>query len=147
VNDALVTQNPRNMFVTLLCAVYEPGSRKLTYASAGHPAAVRMNQHTAEFLTVEPELAAGIRTGLSAPSSTIELQPGDQVVFYTDGVTEAFDAAGNLYGESQLIEELARLSGKSASETTAGLLQSVRRHAGSHPQSDDIAVLTLGRKQ
>ena len=92
-------------------------------------------------------MIAGIMAGLSAPSQSVQLQPGDLVVFYTDGVTEAFDAAGNLYGESRLLEELAGQSGQTAAATADALLRSVRAHAGDYPQSDDIAVLALKRNQ
>ena len=147
VNDALVSHNPRNMFVTLLCATYEARTGQLTYASAGHPAPVLVREGNAGFLPMEPDLVAGIRAGLAAPSQTVDLQPGDLVVFYTDGVTEALDAAGNFYGESELLKELAGPSGRSAAETTGALLRSVRQHAGDHTQSDDIAILTLKRRQ
>ena len=68
------------------------------------------------------------------------------MVFYTDGVTEAFDAAGNLYGEARLLAALAGQSGQTPAATTDALLRSVRAHAGESPQSDDIAVLALKRK-
>ncbi len=143
VSDSLVVQNPRNMFVTLLCAHYERTSGQLTYASAGHPAPVLVRGGAASLLPMEPDMAAGIRAGLAAPTQSVQLQAGDLVVFYTDGVTEAFDAAGNQYGEPQLVEALGRLSGHTAAETTAALLESVRAHAANHPQSDDIAILAL----
>jgi sigma-B regulation protein RsbU (phosphoserine phosphatase) len=147
VNDALVSQNPRNMFVTILCAIYDVRTGQLSYASAGHPAGVLVRQGTASLLAMEPDLAAGIRAGLSAPSQAIALQPGDQVVFYTDGVTEALNPAENFYGEAFMLEQLAPLSGHTAAETSAALLASVRAFAGDHPQSDDIAVLSFKRKQ
>ncbi|HOW64423.1 MAG TPA: SpoIIE family protein phosphatase [Candidatus Paceibacterota bacterium] len=147
VSDALVSQNPRNMFVTLLCGIYDPRSGKLTYAGAGHPAPVLVRGNQAQFLSVEAALPVGVMSGLMVPSTSVDLQVGDLVVFYTDGVTEAFDAAGNLYGESQLLEALALQSGRAAAEASAALLASVRTHAGNHPQSDDIAILTLRRTQ
>ena len=73
---------------------YDARTGKLTYASAGHPAAVLVREGAARFLSVEPDLAAGIRTGIAPPSESVELRGGDLVVFYTDGVTEAFNAAG-----------------------------------------------------
>jgi sigma-B regulation protein RsbU (phosphoserine phosphatase) len=147
VSDALVSQNPRNMFVTLLCGMYDSRSGKLTYASAGHPAAVLIRENQAQFLPVQPELPAGVMGGLTVSSASVDLQVGDLVVFYTDGVTEAFDAAGNLYGDSQLLEALTRQSGRTAAQTSAALLGSVRTHAGEYPQSDDIAILTIRRTQ
>ncbi len=146
VSDSLATQNPRNMFVTILCAIYDPTTGRLDYASAGHPPLALIRQGKAEFLTLEPDMAAGIMAGLSAPSQSTQLQPGDSVVFYTDGVTEAFNAAGELFGEVRLLENLAGPANRGAAETTEVLLKSVRAHAGTHPQSDDIAILTVRRK-
>jgi sigma-B regulation protein RsbU (phosphoserine phosphatase) len=145
VNDALASHNPHTMFVTLLCAIYDVRTGRLEYASAGHPPAVLIREGSAQFLPLNPGMMAGIMVGLSAPGQSVQLQPGDLVVFYTDGVTEAFDAAGNLYGESKLLEELAGQSGQTAAATTDALLRSVRAHAGERPQSDDIAMLALRR--
>jgi sigma-B regulation protein RsbU (phosphoserine phosphatase) len=145
VSDGLVSHNPRNMFVTLLCATYQAESGQLAYASAGHPAPVLVRGGNATFLAVEPELAAGIVGGISPVSQSIDLQEGDAVVFYTDGVTEAFNDQGCLYGEARLLEALMSGSARTAEETAAVLLQSVREHAGNHPQSDDIAILVLKR--
>jgi len=146
VSDSLTTQNPRNMFVTLLCGIYEPASGQLTYASAGHPAAVLVRGGKASLLPTEPDLAAGIMAGIAVQSQSVTLEPGDLVVLYTDGVTEAFNAAGDLYGDARLLDALAQESGHGATEATDLLLRSVREHAGTHPQSDDIAILTLRRK-
>ena len=147
VSDALASHNPHTMFVTLLCAIYDVRTGRLDYASAGHPPAVLIREGSAQFLPLKPGMVAGIMAGLSAPSQSVQLQAGDQVVFYTDGVTEAFNAAENLYGETRLLEELAGQSGHTAAATTDALLRSVRAHAGEHPQSDDITVLVLKRKQ
>jgi len=147
VSDALVSHNPRNMFVTVLCGIYDVVTGQLEYASAGHPPAVLVRDGKATLLPTEPDMAAGIQAGLSAPSQSVQLQAGDLVVFYTDGVTEAFNAAGELYGETRLLEELTGHSGYTAAESTAALLRHVRAHAGDHPQSDDIAILALKRKR
>ena len=71
----------------------------------------------------------------------IGLEPGDTVILYTDGVTEAFDAQGELLGERRLIAHLTRQPGQTAAETTTSILKAVRRHALGVPQSDDIAVV------
>jgi sigma-B regulation protein RsbU (phosphoserine phosphatase) len=145
VSDALAVQNPRNMFVTLLCAAYDVRTGNLTYASAGHPPAILLRDGAATPLPVEPDVPAGVYAGSVPRSQAFDLEVGDQIVLYTDGVTEAFNAAGDLYGESRLLQALHGLSDQPASETTSALLKSVRAHAGDHPQSDDIAVLTFKR--
>jgi sigma-B regulation protein RsbU (phosphoserine phosphatase) len=65
------------------------------------------------------------------------------VIFYTDGVTEAFDSAGEMYNSPRLLADVGQLAGKSADAITAGLLAKVREFTGSAPQSDDIALLTM----
>ena len=145
VSDALTVNNPRNMFVTLFCAIYHQESGQLTYASAGHPSPVLIRSGQSEFLPMEPDLAAGIISGVLPATQSVELRVGDTLVFYTDGVTEAFNAAGQLYGETKLLEELGRADHRTAAETTAALLKSVRAHAGEQPQSDDIAILAFKR--
>jgi sigma-B regulation protein RsbU (phosphoserine phosphatase) len=144
VNDALVVQNPRSMFVTLSCAVFQPKAGKVTMASAGHPSPVLVRRgQPPSFPVTASGLVAGIVHGAKIPSQSFDLQPGDTLVFYTDGVPEAFNAGGWQFGEQRLLEHLARAPGKTAAETAAGLLGAVRAHAGEHPQSDDIAILAV----
>ena len=75
-------------------------------------------------------------------SETVDLQPGDTFVLFTDGVSEAFDGSGELFGEDRLLAQLASTGG-SARETTQGVLDAVRQHAAGARQSDDITVLSV----
>jgi sigma-B regulation protein RsbU (phosphoserine phosphatase) len=144
VNDALAAHNPRDMFVTLFCAVFQPKTGMVTCANMGHPSPVLLRPGSAPTLPCQPGgLVAGIMPGTAVPSQSLALQPGDTLVFYTDGVTEAFNAAGQQFGEGRLVEELAKVAGRSASETVAATLDAVRRHAGEHPQSDDITIVAV----
>jgi phosphoserine phosphatase RsbU/P len=144
VSDALAAQNPRDMFVTLFCAVFGPEKGKVTCASAGHPSPVLLRPGDAPSLPLaSTAMAAGIFPGMGVESRELELRPGDTLVFYTDGVTEAFNAEGVQFGEGGLTEHLAREPGASAAETVAGVVGAVRRHAGGHPQSDDITVVAV----
>ena len=145
VNDALAAQNPKNMFVTIFCAVYDPPSGLLRYSSAGHPAPMLIRNGACETIACEPGMVAGAFPGVEPPGFSVQLSPGDLLFFYTDGVTEAFNAAGEAFGESRLAAELCRRAGQSAGQTVAGVLETVRRHANNHPQSDDIAMLALRR--
>lgn len=145
VNDALATQNPRNMFVTVFCGLYDPQTRELTYASAGHPPPVRIHGDRAEFLPLKPGMVAGVFPGLTAPNQQVTLEPGDAIVSYTDGVNEAFNANGELFGDQRLRESLDTTGLQTAADLTHRLLAVVRKHAGEHPQSDDIAILTVRR--
>jgi len=145
VNHALAAQNPMNMFVTIFCAVYEPRSGLLAYASAGHPTPMLVRDGQCQVVPCEPAMVAGAFPELEVPSHSLHLAVGDLLLFYTDGVTEAFNTGGEVFGEGRLLEELSRHPGLTAVQSVAGVLEAVRRHAGEHPQSDDIAMLALRR--
>jgi sigma-B regulation protein RsbU (phosphoserine phosphatase) len=90
-------------------------------------------------------MVIGILLGIEVGRESLVLQPGDAMVVYTDGVTEAFDAAGNMFDGDLLQAYLARAPRGSAAGIAQGVLGAVRRHAGEHPQSDDITIVTLCR--
>jgi phosphoserine phosphatase RsbU/P len=143
-NDELREQNPRGMFVTLQCLVFDLAKSCVTCASAGHLAAVRLTPGGS------PELAfpsSGLVLGLlptdGTETETLELRRGETFVLYTDGVSEAFDPNGELFGMDRLLAQLECSPGRSAQETTRSVLDAVRRHAAGAQQSDDITVLSV----
>jgi sigma-B regulation protein RsbU (phosphoserine phosphatase) len=73
----------------------------------------------------------------------LNLVAGDTLIFYTDGVSEAFNPQAECYGDQRLLADAGALSGQAAHAITAGLLARVRTFAAGAPQSDDIAILTL----
>jgi sigma-B regulation protein RsbU (phosphoserine phosphatase) len=144
VNDALAAHNPRNMFVTLACAIFEPRAGKVGYASAGHPSPVLLRPGQAPGLPFDSTgLMAGIMAGTKFRMHTAELRPGDTYVFFTDGVSEAFNDAGEQFGDGRLLQHLRCSPGETVADTVAGVLQAVRTHAGGHPQSDDITIVAV----
>jgi sigma-B regulation protein RsbU (phosphoserine phosphatase) len=144
VSDALEAHNPRSLFVTFACAIFDWKERRVTCANAGHPSPVLLRQGSAPSLPLEPTaMVAGVFPGMEVSVQAMELQPGDTLVFYTDGVTEAFNAGGDMFGEERLVAHLAAQQGASAGDTVASVLAAVRQHAGEYPQSDDITVLAV----
>jgi sigma-B regulation protein RsbU (phosphoserine phosphatase) len=142
-NDELAADNPSCMFVTFLCAMFEPASGRLTLANGGHFYPLLMPQDgPPRWLFKNVGVALGFEPGMEFGHQEVTLRGGDAVVFYTDGVTEAFNPADELYGNDRLLTDAALYSGQSATAITAGLLSKVRAFAGSAPQSDDIAILT-----
>ena len=143
-NDELAADNPSGMFVTFLCAVFDPGSGQLTLANAGHCRPVLLRVGEPPSWAVENlGTALGFEPGLEFERTELSLRPGDALAFYTDGVSEAFNLQDECYGNDRLLADAGVLAGQSAPAITAGLLQKVRAFAGSAPQSDDIAILTL----
>jgi sigma-B regulation protein RsbU (phosphoserine phosphatase) len=143
-NDELLEQNPRGMFVTLQCMVFDLSARTVTCASAGHHAAVRVvpGQPPVPVFTSSGRVL-GLMPSEELPSETIALESGETLVLFTDGVSEAFDTDQELFGEERLLAQLQCASGRSAQETTTGVLDAVRRHAAGAKQSDDITVLSV----
>jgi len=76
-------------------------------------------------------------------SETIPLELGETLVLFTDGVSEAFDAQEELFGEERLLALLEASPGRTARETTLAVLDAVRRHATGVKQSDDITVVSV----
>src|SRR5580704_10102889 len=114
VNNFLSTQNPQNLFVTLACAVFDLRSKKLAYASAGHQSPVLLRPGLAASLPFEATgIPAAIDPRAEITSESLDFRTGDTLVFYTDGVTEAFNAQGEQFGERRLLEHLQTQAGRS----------------------------------
>ena len=143
-NDELLQQNPRGMFVTLQCLVFDVGKGCVTCASAGHHAAVRIAPGLpAELVFRSSGRVLGLLPATGIVCETLDLQAGDTFVLFTDGVSEAFDANEELFGEERLLAEVNSSAGGGTRETTSGLVEAVRRHAAGAQQSDDITVVSV----
>jgi phosphoserine phosphatase RsbU/P len=144
VNEGLIVHNPRGMFVTLFCAIFEPQTGRIICASCGHPSPVQLRSGEAPSLPFRSAgLAAGIMADIEIPSQALELRAGDTLVFYTDGVTEAFDPQEQQFGERRLLDCLADMAGQSSKEVLDQTLAAVRQHAGDAMQSDDITIVAV----
>lgn len=144
VNDELLEQNPRGMFVTLQCLLFDLAASRVTCASAGHDAAVLLTPgQPPRTVFASSGCVIGLLPGNQISDETLELQPGQTLVLFTDGVSEAFSAEQELFGEQRLIAQLAAQPGASARETALGVLEAVRRHAAGAKQSDDITLVSV----
>jgi sigma-B regulation protein RsbU (phosphoserine phosphatase) len=144
-NDELLQQNPRGMFVTLQCLVFDLAHGRVTCASAGHHGAVRKIPGQPPRLAFSSSARVlGLLPAGVISSETLDLQEGEMFVLFTDGVSEAFDRNEELFGEERLLSHLEASTAGSARDTTLGILDAVRRHAAGAPQSDDITVVSVG---
>jgi sigma-B regulation protein RsbU (phosphoserine phosphatase) len=143
-NDELAMENPSGMFVTFLCGVFEPASGRFSLANGGHCRPVLLPAAgTPHWAVKNLGTALGFDPGLEFERTELNLNKGDALLFYTDGVSEAFNPQEECYGADRLLADAGSLSGQSALALTSGLLQKVRAFAGAAPQSDDIAILAL----
>src|SRR5678815_1005543 len=98
-NDELSAENPSGMFVTFLCAVFEPTSRRLMLANAGHCRPVLLSADEPPRWAVKNlGTALGFETGLEFERTDLTLRPGDTLILYSDGVSEAFNPQEECYG-------------------------------------------------
>ncbi len=143
-NEVLCTQNPMDLFVTVFYAVFDPMTGLLRYANGGHnPPYVRRAQGSVEVLSGTGGLLLGVMPGVAYPDHTVQLLPGDRLVLYTDGVTEAFSPADETYGAGRLIAEVEAHGDGAAATLVERICRSVTVFAGSAPQSDDITLTVL----
>ena len=144
VNDLLIEDNQGGMFVTLLYAVYDPSSRELTYANGGHNSPLVVHPDgTSALFPLTDGIALGIAPDLSYKQNTVTLSPGDSVIFYTDGVTEAMNSEEEEFGLDPLSEFFRTNPPENPEETTAAVFDAVNAFAGEMAQSDDITCLVL----
>jgi sigma-B regulation protein RsbU (phosphoserine phosphatase) len=143
-NDELANDNPSGMFVTFLCAAFDPATNRLTLANGGHcrPVLLRAGQPP-QWAVRNLGTALGFEPGLEFECTELSLAIGDALVFYTDGVSEAFNNDQECYGDGRILADVAGLSDQPPPALSAALLQKVRAHAGGAPQSDDIAILAM----
>ncbi|MDE0604572.1 MAG: SpoIIE family protein phosphatase [bacterium] len=146
VNNQLQQDNPTFMFVTLIYALYNPETGLLTYSIAGHdPPMLVSADGTVTELPLTKGIAVGIAADVVYTQESVTLEPGDTVVLYTDGVTEAMNADNQQFGMGRLAEVFEGNSPESATAANEAVFERVRIFAGDAPQSDDITCLTLRR--
>jgi phosphoserine phosphatase RsbU/P len=143
VNRQLSRDNDACMFVTLLVGVVNVKTGEIALANGGHNAPVlRAADGSCEFLEFESGPALGFDENGAFPVWRSTLRPGDTLVLYTDGVTEAFDASERMFSDERLLEVVPTLA-DGAAGAARGLLRAVKDFADGHGQSDDITVVAL----
>jgi sigma-B regulation protein RsbU (phosphoserine phosphatase) len=134
--------NHSETFVTAFFGIYDSAARTLTYACAGHnpPRLKRCQDGSILSLDGVGGLPLGILPEISYEETVQQLQSGDQIIFYTDGVTEAHNAQGQQFGTGRLdrVLENCALQAKALLDT---LIQSVEAFAGDQPAEDDRTMI------
>ena len=148
VNELLDAENEAAMFVTVVYAVYDPETGKLTYANGGHntPLVVHPDGSSDE-LPYTGGIALGVAPNLEYEYNSVTLAPGDTVFLYTDGVTEAMNGESEEFGMERLRQTFAAARPKSAEEANAAVFEAVGDFVGDTPQSDDITCMTFHRNE
>lgn len=144
VNRQLLERNGHGFFATLLYGVLDMGSGRFKYVRAGHDLPILLDR---EGKTVPLARGCGQPLGLLTEPCLdvheVALPPGSLLLMYTDGVKEAFDASGELFGTERLVRAVQSQPLPSAGETCRALMRALTQFRGDLPQSDDITLVAV----
>jgi putative methionine-R-sulfoxide reductase with GAF domain len=144
-NDFLYDDLTRaELFLSILCGVYEPEERVLRLANAGHNPALlfRRGENACRILDGDG-LLVGVLQNVAYPTGEVALEPGDTVLLYTDGLVEAADARGEMFGLSRLDDSLRRAADLPAVEMLGRLYEDVYRFCEGRKGADDMTLVVL----
>jgi len=143
VNDLLVIDTAPDFFATIVYGILDPKSMTFTYSNAGHcyPMLLRGDK-------IEELQTGGMILGCFGfaefETETIELESGNKILFYTDGLTEAeFEAAGEFYGEERLEQVFKKNSNLPADELCKKIREDLFGFCGTNQQKDDITIVAI----
>lgn len=143
-NDMLEESNEQSMFVTVFYGILDTGRGVFTYANGGHnPPYLLKADGSVSALPTTRGTALAIFPGLDYAEHEIHLEPGDSILMYTDGITEAFDPEEAMFGDDKLIAQLERCHGMAPEQLVPVMMQAVHGFARGAPQSDDMTCLAL----
>jgi sigma-B regulation protein RsbU (phosphoserine phosphatase) len=124
--------------------VTAPGDTTLRYINAGHNPPLLFRGDTDEVIPLKAKgIALGVKHGVSLEEAAAEMKPGDTVVLYTDGITEAINEKGEAFGEGRLAQAVRSNRSLTAEELIHKIQDEVIAFAGTQPQYDDITLLIV----
>jgi sigma-B regulation protein RsbU (phosphoserine phosphatase) len=145
-NHILVDERRTGLFVTVLAGVLDLDTGVFTFANAGHEMPL-----VAPPGGVEPRWIPGggpllgVFGRLDLTALSVEIRPGDRLVLYTDGITDAAAPSGDRFGDERLRETIRESCNGDATETCRAVIQSVLAFQGDAHPADDLALLVLRR--
>lgn len=144
VNQMLFDASAEDRYATLFYSLYDPATGFLTYVNAGHNAPMLFRQTgIVERLDEGGGPVVGLMPECSYEQAEVTLNPGDMLLMYTDGITEALNSALEEWGEKRLIAAASGLRGKDSQAVIAGIIQAADAHAAGASQSDDMTLVLL----
>lgn len=146
VNRSIHRDTPLDKFITLFCGELDAQSHTFSYVNAGHTDAFLVDFEKEEIHHLNKGgVMLGIMQKPAYEHESVRIEPGQQIVIYSDGIDEAQNAEGKLYGEGRFKEWLLKNPDCSPSETIDLLIKDVEEFRSSEEQSDDITVIVIKR--
>lgn len=146
VNRAIYRDSPADKFITMFFALLDHQNQTVTCVNAGHNPPYLVTARSGELHTLrEGGVMLGVLPDMPYQSETIHIEPGQSLVIFTDGITEARNSEGEFYDETRLEEWLRKNLNGSASESLEKLIQQVLEFQGKASQFDDITAIIIRR--
>jgi sigma-B regulation protein RsbU (phosphoserine phosphatase) len=145
-NRLMMQGRKADLFLTAFYAVLDTESGHLTYTNAGHnpPLWFRYGKGQIQELRAQG-IVLGIFKEVELEDLEVSVAPGDYLVFYTDGVTEAMNASHDLFGQDRLEAAMNASKGASAKEVLDAIVRAIQGFTGDIPQSDDLTLFVVRR--
>jgi sigma-B regulation protein RsbU (phosphoserine phosphatase) len=147
VHRRILEDTETNMFVSVFYGILDPVTGAVSYCNAGHPPPYLLSAQGGSAVQTlrRTGMVLGVAEDAAWEQEVVQLAPGDALVLYTDGVTEARNERDTFFKEDRLLECVQAVRGRSAREIQNAILADVREFVGDAPQSDDIALMVVAR--
>ena len=142
-NSSVSDNNPDIMFITMFLGVMDLSTGKIRYCNAGHNPPILVKNGNAEFLSTEPSLLLGVEPSAQYTAHEMVLAPGDTLLLYTDGLTEAENIQKDLFGEKRALDAAAEFGSLPAKEQLSHIRERVSQFVDHAEQSDDLTLLSI----
>jgi sigma-B regulation protein RsbU (phosphoserine phosphatase) len=140
-NQLICEDSKTCMFVTLFYAILDAKGMTLNYVNAGHNPPLLLKGESSDVTLLKAKgIALGVTDDVELQSVKIDLRPGDVLVLYTDGVTEAINDEEEEFGEERLLRVITENRSLPAQMILENILAAINEFAGSRPQHDDITI-------
>ena len=146
-NNKLCEGNESNLFVTAWLGILDLKSGELKYVNAGHPHPILYHGGQFSYLTEKPNFILAGMSGVPYREYSLQIEKGDRLFIYTDGVTEATDSNEKLFGEERLMKAIQGTQSLNAPDTLVKIRKDIDAFAGDAEQFDDITMLQFIRKE
>ncbi len=146
-NNRLLKDARANLFITTFYGILDPNGGTLTYCNAGHnpPYLIRNSNHEKVESLSRTGIAMGIESNSTWATKTVDIEPGDVLLLYTDGIPDARDEDGDYFNDEAIIDIARDNAGRLAFEIQSSIISEVQNFMSDTPQDDDITLMVLVR--
>lgn len=146
VNDLLLSETPHGVFVTALIGILNPRTGEFKYANAGHNLPILKSEDNGEISFLEKgEMALGVLPHIKYREHRLAIQPGEILIFYTDGIPDTLDRNGNDFGMDRFLKTIREAKDFRATEMLDAIDRNLMNFAGSQTPTDDVTVVGIKR--